>query len=253
MLEDEKWTVDFPDDSELKSEIQFIVTKGLVKPKHFHEYLFEMYKQLGFRYLFRDATEIIFTLLLVSIAMMFSLAQVMESGKAANDLYAYLFTMAPILYMLIAALFLVNIRHSHTFAIEMTCKYHVYQLAAFRMLVFSIAAALLNIMYILLLFLFYQTFNLVEAMLISVSSLSIFSTGYLYIIQKVKLRVTTYAVMAGWLFVNAALAYFSKELYANVLSHIPFYVYISVIAGCLYLYVRRLNFFLTFRNVEGVI
>lgn len=252
MLKDDRWTVDYPDESKMKSEISFIVSKGLVKPKRFHEYLFEMYRQLGFRYLFRDGTEIIFTLLLISFAMVFGLFHVVENGKNADGLYAYLFVMSPILYMLVAALFLVNLRSSDTFAVEMTCKYHVYQLAAFRMLVFSIVGILLNISYILMLYLVYQDFNVGEAMLISVSSLSIFSTGYLYIIQKVKLRVTTYAVMAGWLLVNASLAYFSNELYANLLSQIPFFVYITVIVGCLYLYIRRLQFFLTFRNVEGV-
>lgn len=251
-MKDDKWSVDFPDDSEMDSEIQFIVNKGLVKPKPFYEYLFEMYRQLGFRYLFRDATEVLFTVLLVSFAMVFGLFQVMDSGKDEGGLYSYLFTVSPILYMLIASLFLVNLRSRDTFAVEMTCKYHVYQLAAFRMLVFSVLAVVLNLAYILILFLFYQTFNIVEAMLISVSSLSLFSTGYLYIIQKVKLRATSYAVMAGWLFVNAALAYFSKELYSSVLSQVPFYVYMSVIAGCLYLYVRRLKYFITFRNVEGV-
>jgi hypothetical protein len=252
VLKDDRWTVDYPDESKMKSEIQFIVSNGLVKPKQFHEYLFEMYKQLGFRYLFRDATEVIFTLLFVSFAMVFGLFHVIDSGKDAGELYAYLFTMSPILYMLVASLFLVNLSSRDTFAVEMTCKYHVYQLAAFRMLVFSVLAVLLNIAYILILFMFYQNFNIMEALLISVSSLSVFSTGYLYIIQKVKLRVTTYAVMAGWLFVNAALAYFSTELYAYVLSQIPIYVYITVSLSCLYLYVRRLNYFITFRNVEGV-
>ena len=251
-MKDDKWSVDYPDDSKMIGEIQAILSKGLIKPKPFHEHLMEMYRQLGFRYLFRDATEVLFTVLLVSFAMVFGLFQVMDSGKDEGGLYSYLFTMSPILYMLIAWIFLVNLRNRDTFAVEMTCKYHVYQLAAFRMLVFSILAVFLNLAYIMILFMFYQNFSIVEAMLISVSSLSLFSTGYLYIIQKVKLRVTSYAVMAGWLFVNAALAYFSKELYVAVLSQVPFYVYISVIAGCLYLYVRRLKYFITFRNVEGV-
>ncbi|MCM3575993.1 hypothetical protein M3172_22745 [Mesobacillus subterraneus] len=251
-MKDDKWSVDFPDDSEMTGEIQIILSKGLIKSKPFHEYLMEMYRQLGFRYLFRDATEVLFTVLVVSFAMVFGLFQVMDSGKDEGGLYSYLFTMSPILYMLIASIFLVNLRSRDTFVVEMTCKYHVYQLAAFRMLVFSILAVLLNLAYIMVLFMFYPNFNIAEAMLISVSSLSIFSTGYLYIIQKVKTRITSYAVMAGWLLVNAALAYFSKELYASVLSQVPFYVYISVIAVCLYLYARRLKYFITFRNVEGV-
>ncbi|MFC7370752.1 hypothetical protein ACFQPF_03590 [Fictibacillus iocasae] len=252
-MRDDKWTVDYPDEAMRKSEIAFIVSKGLIKPKAFHEHLVEMYKHLGFRYVFRDATEIIFTMLLASIVMVFTLFNVLNGGMDVSGLYSYLFILSPILYMLIAALCLVKPGNRDTFAVEMTCKYHAYQLAAFRMLVFSILAALLNISYILILHVCYQTFNMGEAVLISISSLSVFSTSYLYIIQKVKKLATSYVPMAGWLLINLGLAYFSNDLYANVLSQIPFYVYIAVSAGCLYLYVRRLKYFLTFRNVEGVL
>jgi hypothetical protein len=252
-LKDERWTVDYPDEQTMKSEIQFIVSSGLVKPKKFHEYLLEMYRQLGFRYLFRDATEIIFTMLIASAAMVFGLFQVMEGAMEADRLYSYLFIMSPILYMLVAVLFLVNLRSRDTFAVEMTCKYHVFQLAAFRMLVFSILAILLNIASILILFLFYQSFSIVEAVLISISSLGVFSTMFLYIIQKVKSRVAGYAAVAGWVLANVALAYFNSELYDAVLSQIPVYVYIAVSVGCLVLYVRRLKVFITLRNVEEVL
>lgn len=251
-MKDEKWTVDYPDEQTMNSEIQFIVSSGLVKPKKFHEYLLEMYRQLGFRYLFRDATEIIFTMLMASAAMVFGLFQVMEGAIEADKLYSYLFIMSPILYLLIAVLFLVNLRSRDTFALEMTCKYHVFQLAVFRMLVFSILAILLNIASILILFLFYQSFSIVEALLISISSLGIFSTVFLYIIQKVKSRVAGYAAVAGWVLANVALFYFNSELYDAVLSQIPVYVYVAVSAGCLVLYVRRLKFFITLRNVEEV-
>lgn len=252
-MKDEKWTVDYPDEQTMKSEIQFIVSSGLVKPKRFHEYLLEMYRQLGFRYLFRDATEIIFTMLMASAVMVFGLFHVMDGAMEADRLYSYLFVMSPILYMLVAVLFLVNLRSRDTFAVEMTCKYHVFQLAAFRMLVFSVLAILLNIASILILFLFYQSFSIVEALLISISSLGVFSTAFLYIIQKVKSRVADYAAVAGWVLANGALAYFSGEWYLAALSQVPVYVYIVVSVACLFLYVQRLKFFITLRNVEEVL
>jgi len=251
-LKDDNWMVDYPDEQTMNSQIQFIVANGLVKEKPFHEHLLEMYKQLGFRYLFRDGAEIIFTMIMALAAIVFGLFHVIEGGMQVDRLYSYLFIMSPILYMLVAVLFLVNLRSRDTFAVEMTCKYHVFQLAAFRMLVFSIVAIMLNVASILTLFLIYQNFNVMEAMLISISSLSVFATFFLYIIQKVKSRLASYAGMAGWLLANAALAYGNTELYQSVLSQIPMYVYISVSVGCLMLYVRRLKYFITLRNVEGV-
>jgi len=251
-LKDDKWMVNYPDEQTMNSQIQFIVSNGLAKPKPFHEHLLDMYKQLGFRNLFRDATEIIFTMIMAMAAIVYGLFHLVEGGIEMGRLYSYLFIMSPILYMVIAVLFFVNLRSRDTFAVEMTCKYHVFQLAAFRMLVFSIVAIMLNVACILTLFMFYQNFNAVEAMLISISSLSVFATFYLYIIQKVKSRAASYATMAGWLLANVALAYANNELYLSVLSQIPMYVYIAVSVGCLMLYVRRLKYFITFRNVEGV-
>jgi len=122
----EKWTIDIPDEKTIKSQIDLIVTRGISKPKAFHAYLSEMYQQLGFRYLFRDATEILFVILLTFSVFVFGIFPIAESKVQIGTLYSYLFVLSPILYMLIASIFVVNVYKRDTFEVEMTCKYHVF-------------------------------------------------------------------------------------------------------------------------------
>lgn len=252
-MKKEKLTIDYPDEQTIKSQIELIISKGVTKPKSFPKYLREMYQQLGFRYLFRDATELIFVVLLAVSVFLFGAFQAIENEMQVSKMYSFIFILSPILYILIATLFLVNVSRKSTFEVEMTCKYHVFQLAAFRMLVFSIVSVLINICLIIFLSMIIHTFKLFEALLISISSLSVFATIYLYVLQKFKSRFASYVMIAGWLMINFIPAVYSLEFYTFVLSQIPIYLYVVVSLGCLFVYLFRLKKFITFRNIEGVL
>ncbi|MED1865766.1 hypothetical protein P4V41_20095 [Fictibacillus nanhaiensis] len=251
-MEKQKFIIDHPTDPERENQISYIVSVGLTKPKSFLSYLLEMYQQLGFRYLFRDATEIVFTLFLAVAVMLYGIFS-LKSSFDTQDLYSFIFTLSPIFYFTISSLFLVRALMKDTFSVEMTCKYHVFQLAAFRMLIFSLLAMVLNIVLIIVLSFLFQSLQVIEALLLSCSSLSIFSVLYLYVLRHARGPYSTYILMASWLLINIVPALLSKNIYAMFLSHIPAYVYAIVLIISIVLYVKTLKKLIAFRGAEGVL
>ena len=198
--------VNMPTEKEIKSEIDFIVTQGLGKRESFYSYLKSMYKQIGIRYLFRDGLEIAFIILLVS-SILFSVIKDRNIYflENINAIYAYLFTVSPILYLSMSILNLIVAKQNKTYEVEMTCKYNIYQISAFRMLVFSIICILFNSFFIYIVAYLYENIDYLRALIISIASLFLFSTIFLFAITKVKNRSIKYFITLGWIGFNLAL------------------------------------------------
>ena len=58
--------IDFPDEIIIESQIQKIVSEGIIPRESFYRYLKNMYRKIGLRHIFHDATEIAFTFFSVS-------------------------------------------------------------------------------------------------------------------------------------------------------------------------------------------
>jgi hypothetical protein len=160
---------------------------------------------------------------------------------------------SPILYLAVSSVAFINTKQRGTYEIEMTCKYNIYQLAVFRMLVFSIFCIIINVSALGLVFVFYKQINLLQALMLSITSLFLFSTTFLYVIFKIHSKYTKYFMVFIWMLANIWAAIFSSELYNMFLNKIPVYVYLAVITVCACAYIRNLKTLITFKNVEGVI
>lgn len=246
----EKFSVDYPNKMLIQQQVQAIVSAGIKKPKSYPQYLKEMYQNLGLGYIFRDATELIF-IILIAFGVLFTSINTLDNDVIAKDLYSLIFILSPVLYFVIGTFFLV--RKNNTFEVEMTCKYHVFQLAAFRMLAFSIIAMLANILLVVVVFLSFQFINIIEALMISISSLSVFSALYLYAIQKLRIRFTSLIIMTSWLLINLLPVVLSQDIYSLLLSKVPALVYLIVVTASLTFYMNSLKKLIAFRNVEGVL
>jgi hypothetical protein len=160
---------------------------------------------------------------------------------------------SPILYFAISLVSFINTKQEGTYEVEMTCKYNIYQLAAFRMLVFSVFCIVFNFSALYLVSTLYNQINFLQAFMISITSLFLFSTIFLYIILKVHSKLTTYFVLLGWVVMNLQLSIFSRSIYTVFLKNIPIYVYLALIVTCSYTYINSLKKLITFNNIEGVI
>ena len=99
----------------------------------------------------------------------------------------------------------------------------------------------------------YTQINFLQAFMISVTSLFLFSTIFLYVIFKIHSKLTTYFVLIGWAMLNLGGCIFSAELYNMFLNRVPIYVYLALTFACTCVYTNSLKKLTTFNNIEGVI
>lgn len=249
----ERFHIEMPDDLEIEAQIKTIINKG-VKPKEsFYSYLKNMYRQIGFKHLFHDMREI--SLLIISILpiLIFLTVDISKNPNMEYEvIYSLIFMISPILYLIMSLFSFINTKQKGIYEIEMVCKYNIYQLAALRMLVFSIICILANGIYIYGVFIGYKQINFLKGFMISVTSLFLFSTIFLYLITKIGSSFTKYFVIGGWIFINLVLGILNMNLYNRLLMNIPIYVYLVVIIACACSYIKSLKNLITFRTVKGV-
>ncbi|NLP52598.1 hypothetical protein [Bacillus sp. RO1] len=251
-MERERFKIEYPTEVEMKGQIESIIKKGLQKKQSFPAFLHEMYRHIGWRYVFRDATEVSFLTVIMMSLLVFVLYGF--NGNAMNtQLYSLIFTLSPMFYFVIASTLLVHARMKPAFELEMTFKYHVFQLAAFRMLVFSVIGLGLNVVLMTIISEMFSSIHIMEALMLSLCSLSIFGSIHLYSMQKRKGKLVSYVWFSAWIVGNGTLVMFDSIAYSLFLSSVPVYVYAILITLSVYFYIRNLKRLITFRNVEGVL
>lgn len=243
--------IDFPDENTIKAQINTIIAKGVKSPQSFYSYIKNMYNQIGIKNLFHDITEIVFVVLIVlSILVFIAITSRISINIDNGNIYSFIFMFSPVLYLAISSVSFLNTKQKGTYEIEMTCKYNIYQLAAFRMLVFSVFCIIFNISALYLVSAFYQQINFLQAFMISVTSLFLFSTLFLYVFFKIHSKLTIYLVLLGWAILNLAVSIFSTEIYNLFLNKIPIYVYLVVTVTCAYAYINSLKKLITFNDIS---
>ena len=219
--------IDYPSDQEIRTNINQILTK-IPPKKTFAKFLADMHQQLGWHYIFRDYRE------LAILAILFVLYLVgFQQGVSYfpnHLLYSVLFMASPLLYGAISVFSLLDKQATHD--IEMTCKYNVYQVSAYRMLIFSIVSILLNAFQIAAIAVALETFNPVPALMMSLSSLFVFAIGFLYVTKPSTPKWKRALAIGGWLFANIAVA---------LGYDIPMAVFAFVLVVSAVMYVREIR------------
>ncbi|MBP1993635.1 hypothetical protein [Paenibacillus eucommiae] len=246
--------IDFPDDSTIEAQIKSIVTKGLAPKESFYSYLKNMYGQLGFKYMFRDITEIIFALVLGFLILLFvAIGTHYSLAFRIDAMYSFIFIFSPVLYLITSIIFFIQKKNRVNYEVEMTCKYNIYQLAAFRMLVFSLICMALNAILIYFIMASFHQINFLYALMLSAASLFLFSTAFLYTIIRMSSSIAKYGLTIGWMLLNLLLFTFNTEQYTLFLSSLPIYVYVVIAAVCFFFYIKHLKKLITFRSTGGVV
>lgn len=249
----EKFHIEMPDDLEIEAQIRTIIDKGIKPKESFYSYLKNMYSQIGFKHLFHDIGEISLLIILILPILITLTVDISKNPNMKYEvIYSLIFMISPILYLSMSLFSFVSTKQKRTYEIEMVCKYNIYQLASLRMLIFSIICILANGIYIGGVFILYNQMNFFKGLMISITSLFLFSTIFLYLITKTCSSFVKYFVVGGWLFVNLTLSIINIGFYNKFLMNIPIYVYLIVIISCVYGYIKSLKKLVTFRNVRGV-
>ncbi|MCD3351940.1 hypothetical protein G8V03_13195 [Clostridium botulinum D/C] len=252
-MDKEKFYIDMPDQITIQNEINIILDKGLKEKQSFYKYIKIMYKQIGLNNLFHDAIEIIFVGLVAFGIFISIILQGQEmSCMKVNKIYVFIMIISPILYLGLSLISFISTKERGTYEVEMTCKYNLYQLAVFRMLIFSIVSIFFNVVVIGTIVIKYKEINFIRAFMISSTSLFLFSYLFLYLVLKIPSRVTKYLVIIGWIFINSILCFVNIDLYMNILMSLPIVVYAAVTFTCVYFYIKKLKELIKFTSIKGV-
>ncbi|MFB1051023.1 hypothetical protein [Paraliobacillus sp. JSM ZJ581] len=241
------------DETSIQNEIRIIIEKGLDPKASFWSYLATMYKQIGFRFIFKDFAEILFTLSLSIVVVLSLILTSVDYIHVKNvNLYSIIFIWSPLIYFTMSYFFFINQKTKSTYEVEMTCKYDLFQLAAFRMLLFSVVSMLINSVFIYTL-VYNQGLNFFYAFLLSASSLFVFALIFLYVQTRTVNRVYKILFLVVWLIGNLMASYYSSNFYLRFLEQIPIYIYGFIAIGAIMLYIKNLKKLLFIKKMKGMI
>ncbi|MBN8191835.1 hypothetical protein JI667_06690 [Bacillus sp. NTK074B] len=249
----EKFRIQMPEDERVEREIHTIIRLGMKKKQSFPQFMWKMQKELGFRYLFVSQKDgIIMTMSIMLILTLF-VSMMTEGAGPGESIYGAIFMISPLLFMALSLYDLFVKKQSEVFEVEMTAKFNLYQVSAFRMLHFSILSILMNTLIIACLIWSGHSVEILRALLISTASLFLFSSFYLVVFMKGNSGISVLKVVAGWLIVNIVPNGINPEVYWQFLNSLPAFVYGIVLAGSIACYLYYLSKLVRMRPVEGVL
>ncbi|MCG7334458.1 hypothetical protein MHZ95_04075 [Sporosarcina sp. ACRSM] len=247
----EKFQIPMPDERTIQTQIEQIVAAGVTQKESFIAYLTSMVRQIGFRHLFADRLGLVYIFLIALIvnSFMFFLAE--PKKLAIQDLYGLIFLLSPLLFLMFSLFTYVHKMNNETLEVEMSCKYNVYQIIAFKMLAFSAVSIVANTISIAFLVTVYDDIHFLRAFMISITGLFVFSILFLYGMMKRRSTIAVATVVIIWTGGNVFFRFMNDALYTNLLVTMPLFVYGVVFIGSLYCYVRYLKRLIRFTQMKG--
>ncbi|MCJ8008729.1 hypothetical protein ACFFF5_08945 [Lederbergia wuyishanensis] len=249
----EKFHIPLPDDQIIQKEIKTIVRAGVKRKESFPSFLLNLYKEIGFRYLFTNPRDgVLITLSVLAVLVFLFLTITEPSNVNETDVYAFVFLISPLLFMALSLYDLFHKKHSATFELEMVTKYNLYQVAAFRMFNFSVISIIVNTVSIVSLVSMFDTLQFFRAFMISTTALFLFSIIFLIVFMKRGSGLTALQVGAGWIGLNIVLSLLNNKAYIHFLMTIPIFIYGIVLVGSTILYLLYLSKLVQTKPAEGV-
>ncbi len=243
----EKFEIDIPDEFEIKNQISIILDKGLQRQESFYSYIKNMYKNIGVRNLFHDLSEMIFiAVLVISILGFLYVRTYAIDVNKIEEIYAMIFTVSPLYYLVTNLFSFINLKENNTYEVEMVCKYNVFQLASLRMLVFSVISVFINILFVASL---YKHIDILRGIMISITSVFLFSSILLYGVVKVKSKYMRYVVIIGWIFINVLFVNIDLNGYTNILQNVPIVIYGLILVISMYSYIKNIQILSRYKKI----
>lgn len=225
-------------------ELNSIVDKGVKKKISFIRYLKKSFKELGFKNIFHDKVEL-FAIVLIYIPLSILISII---NFNIENVYEITFFVSPILYLATTLFSFYNSKNKGAFELEMTSKYNLYQLAALRMFIFSLASILINSLSIVCIFIMEKEVDVIKMIIISITGIFLFSTIFLYSLLKLKLNLSKYLVIGLWILINLFLITSGNKIYKDLLIEIPIYIHLIISTLCVALYIKNLNKLINYRK-----
>ncbi len=221
-----------PSQYEKDKAIEDILSKGLSKPKSLLGYLGNLYSALGLRYIFFDMAFPIVMTVIATIGFI-----VLYPLTLKQHLYATLFAIAPLFFIFMVLFTETMEQINRLYELKMTCKYTIQQIAAFRVLCFSLLGTILCTfisLYFSQLLVAYSFFKTV-----SLSLCALFLCAFLtiFLMRHFNWKWIHFSAMLLWIMISFMPIWISGERWELFLSQIPAAItmFVAVIACNLFL------------------
>lgn len=229
----------------LDENIEDILDNGLKEKQGFFKFLKLINKELGFKNIFIDKSELIFIgLIFIITIILFGLRFNKSIDGDIDFIYkfkVYNFIVAPIVYFIISSYSFISSKVNGTYELQATCKYNFYNITAIRMFVFSIVSILINMSIVLVMFLTKRNFNFIDTFIISATSLFIFSVLYIFILVYLKKALFKYVSIIVW--VLGAIVIFSNinSSFGKIFLDMPLYIHLLITIISIIVYMKNLT------------
>ncbi|MGL4849992.1 MAG: hypothetical protein ACRC28_13910 [Clostridium sp.] len=221
-----------------KDVLDVIVENGIKKEKSFMGYVIEAFKELGFKNIFHDKNELIMLMFSAIIILIFSVDTISIANEM--EMYKFTFIISPLFFLVMGVFSIYNAKEKNAFHIEMACKYNIYALIAIRMFFFSIMCSLINTLGILIAGM-YGEINVFRGILLSITSLFIFSTICIYGLIHFKVKILKYLFIGTWIGINMIFNNVNNGVYEEFMIKGPIYIHIIISIVCVGLYIKSLS------------
>ncbi|RDI41354.1 hypothetical protein [Falsibacillus pallidus] len=245
----QKFHIPMPDDETVKNEVRSITRLGLKQKEPFFPYMLRIGKVLGFKYLFTNTRDGMLLTISTLIAVIFFLNTISD----APDIYGAVFLISPLLFMSLSLYELYMKKQNATFEVEMTAKYNLYQISAFRMLHFSILSIAGNTISFLPVVWKDSSLEFFTLFMISTTSLFIFAIVFLFVYTKKRSGLTANLIGMGWILANIGLRLINANGYNHFLMSLPAILYGIVLIGSVIIYLYYLSKLIRMNVQEGAL
>jgi len=212
-------------EKERNASIEYILSKGLGKPQTMYSRIAEMFRAVGFRYIFWDAGYSIF-FSAVSCAIAFALF----ISSPTDYKYSAAVAVAPLSFLLIMTFAETSERACGLYELKQTCRYTIRQITALRLLCYSIVGAVFTAVVSVIgtsgVYGFFSMFTLCLSALFICAALSLTVMRYL------RNTWANAVYSAAWVIVNLTFPVLFGGRWEKVLGSIPIAISLAVASAC---------------------
>lgn len=237
-------TIIEPSQDEKDRSIDYILSRGLTRPRTLWQHVCELHRALGLRFLFLNTAQpvIISAALMIGFTALFPLPY--EQYK-----FAVLFAAAPIFFIFAVLLTEWAERMNALYELKMTCKYTIRQIAAFRVLCFSWIGMVLCTLAPLFIR-FADIGSLLKALSLSLCSMFLFSFLAISFIRRSHSRWLHWVPVLLWTAAGPLPVMLFKTQWELFLSRLPVVLTAWIAALALVLFLQEIKKLITIPTRE---
>jgi hypothetical protein len=217
---------------EKDNAIESILSNGLVKPMSTPAFLWDMWRNLGFRVIFWETGAAFLISCAIAVTYVAVISFAITPLEATQNLYAMLFLFSPAIFVSLTLCTEAIERSNGLLEIKMTSKYTIRQVTAFRLLCFSSIGIVSTIIGSAIITNRWEALNFLRIFSLGLCSLFICSLLIIYTMRR--LRGGWYIGAIIWTALGMLPMLLFSEVWEGILSNLPIAVVLGIaVAACL--------------------